>query len=129
MENQIENLPDGSQESKSPAERQAYWREHLLQWAQSGVTQKQFCQQRGLSLDAFVWWKARYRDQLNLPYRAIKANSAKKHKQHFVEVKLSSRIPQLPYEVVLANHRCIRVGERFDVDVLRKLIAVVESAC
>jgi len=48
----VQNLPGGSQESQSPAERQAYRREQLLQWSQNGLTQKQFCQQRGLSLDA-----------------------------------------------------------------------------
>ena len=52
-------------ESPSPTERQAYWRDQLLQWAQSGISQKHFCQQRDLSPHAFTWWKARYTDELN----------------------------------------------------------------
>jgi hypothetical protein len=117
--------------TKSPSltERRAYWRDELLQWAQSGLTQKQFCQQRGLSGHAFVWWKARYRDELNLPYRAVKTASTKKHNHRFVEVKVSSGIPTPPYEVVLANSRCIRVDERFDPEVLMKLITAVEAIC
>jgi len=122
MENQVER-------SKSPAERRSYWRSQLLQWAQSGSSQKPFCQERGLSLDAFVWWKARYRDELNLPYRAAKTSLTKKHKQRFVEVRVSREIPTLSYEVVLTNSRCIRLSERFDPDVLKKLITVVESGC
>jgi hypothetical protein len=122
MENQV-------QRSKSPAERRSYWRSQLLQWSQSGLTQKQFCQERGLSTDMFAWWKARLRDELNLSYRAAKTSLTKKHKQHFVEVRVSRHIPTLSYEVVLTNSRCIRVSERFDPDVLKKLITTVESVC
>ncbi len=122
MENQFQKSP-------SLAERRTYWREQLLQWSQSGLTQKQFCQQQGLSRHAFTWWKAKYRDELNLPYRAVKKSSGKNSKNRFVEVKVSSHMPELLYEVVLANRRSIRVTKRFDPDVLKKLIAAVESVC
>ncbi|MFC1636838.1 hypothetical protein ACFL5Z_18595 [Planctomycetota bacterium] len=116
-------------ESSSPTERQVFWRDQLLQWAQSGLGQKQFCRQRNLSPHAFTWWKAKYRDELNLPYRAVKKNSGKNSKNRFVEVKVSSHIPELLYEVVLANRRSIRVTKRFDPHVLKKLITAVESIC
>ena len=122
MDNQVEKSEQG-------ADRHSYWRSQLLQWAQSGLTQKRFCQEQGLSKDMFAWWKARFRDELNLPYKPVKASSAKKRKQQFVQVKVSSRIPELAYEVVLANHRCVRVGDRFDCEILKKLITVVESVC
>jgi hypothetical protein len=122
MKNQIK-------ETSSPTERQAFWRDQLLQWAQSGMGQRQFCRQRGLSPHAFTWWKVKYRDELNLPYRAIKKSSGKNSKNRFVEVKVSSQMPELLYEVVLANRRSIRVTKRFDPDVLKKLIAAVESVC
>ena len=65
MENQI-------QKASSPTEHQTFWRDQLLQWVQSGIGQKQFCQQRGLSPHAFTWWKATYQDELNLPYLAVR---------------------------------------------------------
>jgi 23S rRNA-/tRNA-specific pseudouridylate synthase len=114
------------EESSSPTERQAFWRDQLLQWAQSGMGQKQFCRQRGLSPHAFTWWKAKYRDELNLPYRAVHKSSSKHSKNHFVEVKVSSHKTESLYEVVLSNGRSIRVTKQFDPDVLRKLIAAVE---
>jgi len=116
-------------ETSSPMERQAFWRDQLLQWTQSGMSQRQFCRQRGLSPHAFTWWKAKYRDELNLPYRAFKKSSGKNSKSRFVELKVSSHIPELLYEVVLANRRSIRVTKQFDHDVLKKLIIVVESVC
>ncbi len=120
-----------AQFTKSPSrlERQAYWREQLHEWAQSGVSQKQFCQQRDLSPHAFTWWKARYRDELNLPYRAVRRSSGKDSKHRFLEVKVSSPGSELLYEVVLGNHRVIRVGDRFDCESLTRLIKAVESVC
>jgi hypothetical protein len=120
-----------NQFTKSPSltKRRAYWRDQLLQWAQSGLTQKEFCRQRGLPPRGFTWWKAKYRDELNLPYRAVRNSSGKGIKHRFVEVKLSRHLPELSYEVLLANHRSIRVAERFDPDVLKQLIMVVESIC
>ena len=113
-------------ESSSPTERQAFWRDQLLQWAQSGMGQKQFCQQHGLSPHAFTWWKAKYRDELHLPYRAVQKSTGKDSKNHFVEVKVSSHMPELLYEVVLANRRSIRVTKGFDPDVPKNLITAVE---
>ena len=115
--------------SRSAAERQAYWRDQLLRWSESGLSQRQFCQQQGLSPHAFTWWKARYRAELNLPYRAVKKGSAKNITGRFVEVMVASHTPELLYEVVLPNNRAIRLAERFDPDVLKKLITVVESVC
>jgi hypothetical protein len=116
-------------ESLSLTERQAYWRDQLLQWSQSGMSQKQFCRQRDLSPHAFTWWKAKYRDELNLPYRAVQKRSAKNSKHQFLEVKVFSPKLEPMYEVVLGNHRTIRVGDRFDPESLKQLIKVVESIC
>ena len=122
-------MEDQLTRSPSPAERQAYWREQLLQWVQSGVSQKQFCQQRDLSPHAFTWWKARYRDELNLPYRVVRKRSGQDGKHRFFEVKVSSPRSELLYEVILANQRSIRVGDRFDSENLKQLIKAVESIC
>jgi hypothetical protein len=115
--------------SQSSKEHRAYWRDQLLRWSESGLSQRQFCQQQGLSPHAFTWWKAKYRDQLNLPYRAVSKSSRKSVKGRFVEVMVSSQMPELLYEVVLVNRRSIRVAERFDPEVLKKLITAVESVC
>jgi transposase-like protein len=63
----------------------------------------------------FAWWKARYRDELNLPYRPVKASCAKKRSQQFVQVKLSSRATQLAYEVVLATRRKFSADEKIRI--------------
>ena len=118
-----------NKESSSPTERQAFWRDQLLQWAQSGMSQRQFCNQHDLSPHAFTFWKAKYRDELNLPYRAVRKRSDKNSRPRFLEVKVFDSKLEPKYEVVLVNHRTIRVGDRFDPESLKQLMKVVESIC
>jgi len=118
-----------SKESLSPTERQAYWRDQLLQWAQSGVSQRQFCRQRDLSPHAFTWWKAKFRDELHLPYRVVRKRSSKNSSSQFLELKVFNTKLEPKYEVVLVNNRTIRVVDRFDPESLKQLIKVVESIC
>jgi hypothetical protein len=122
MENQ-------TRESLSPTARQAYWRDQLLQWAQTGISQRQFCRQRELSPHAFTWWKAKFRDELNLPYRVVRKRSSKNSSSQFLELKVFNTKLEPKYEVVLVNNRTIRVGDRFDPESLKQLMKVVESIC
>ena len=49
-----------AQRSSSPGEsqpRSEYWRDQSEDWESSGLTQADFCVERGLSLPAFSWWR------------------------------------------------------------------------
>lgn len=37
--------------------KQAYWTEQNAQWESSGLTQQQFCEERGLVYREFVYWR------------------------------------------------------------------------
>jgi hypothetical protein len=82
--------------------------------AQSGISPKQFCQQQSPSPHALTWWKAKYRDELHLPYRALRKSSSHESKHRFLEVKVFGLQPKLRHEAVLVDRRTIRVGDRFD---------------
>ena len=45
---------------------EALWRERMLEWAESGLAQVEFCREHGLSLDEF----RRYRTRLSRPAKA-----------------------------------------------------------
>ena len=45
---------------------EALWRERILQWAESGLAQVEFCREHGLSLDEFRG----YRTRLSRPAKA-----------------------------------------------------------
>jgi hypothetical protein len=109
--------------TKKKTSRAAYWQKHIFQWSESGLTQAEYCRRNKLSVAAFNWWKRNLRKKS----KAQKNSSAS---MQFVEVH---GVPPVhsdcdeTYEVVLPRGRAIRVGRDFDSDVLKRLIAVVES--
>ncbi len=107
---------------------EALWRERILQWAESGLAQVEFCRQHGLSLDEF----RRYRTRLTRPAKTAPKQTHTKGtpvKPAFVEVTVSAAAeagaPTLA--VQLANGRSITVRPGFDRDTLVALVAVLEG--
>jgi hypothetical protein len=106
-------------------ERAKYWADQLSAWEQSGLSQAAFCRERGLSSGSFAWWKR----QLHKPdgHGPTRRGRSTKRSEQFVEVRLADTSSRLPYEIVLAGGRSIRISSRFDPEVLSHLIQVVES--
>ena len=109
--------------TKKKTSRAAYWQKHISQWSKSGLTQAEYCRRNEISAAAFHWWKRHLRKKSNTQ----KDSSTS---MQFVEVH---GIPPVHtgrgeiYEVVLSRDRAIRVGRDFNSDVLKRLIAAVDS--
>jgi len=102
-------------------ERARYWSEMLRAWQRSGLSQAEFCRQRGVNAGTFVWWKRQ------LQKRAGDAPKRRGRPRQFVEVRLAGTPSASMYEVVLPRGRSIRVSPQFDPETLSRLIPVVES--
>ena len=108
------------------------WRKLVSEQGRSGQSVAAFCRERGLCAPHFFAWKKRLREAAG---------------PKFVEVKLvpagwgqggAAREPRAPsvlrpagdsrVEVLLKNGRSLRVGPGFDAELVRALVAVVESA-
>ncbi|MHC4680423.1 MAG: IS66 family insertion sequence element accessory protein TnpA [Planctomycetota bacterium] len=109
--------------TRTKTSRAVYWQKHISQWSESSLTQAEYCRRNSLSAAAFHWWKGQLR-------RKSKARKKPSTLMQFVEVHgvhpASVRSGEA-YEVVLPRGRAIRVGRDFDSDVLKRLIAAVES--
>ena len=109
--------------TKKKTSRAAFWQKHISQWSKSGLTQAEYCRRNGLSAAAFHWWKGELQ-------RKSKLQKKPSTPMQFVEVQ---GVPPAhagrgeTYEIVLPRGRAIRVGRDFDSDVLKRLIAAVES--
>ena len=109
--------------TKKKTSRAAFWRKHISQWSKSGLTQAEYCRRNEVSAAAFQWWKGEFR-------RKAKAKKKPSTSMQFVEVHgvhPTHAGHGETYEVVLSRSRAIRVGRDFDSDVLKRLIAAVES--
>ena len=124
-------------------ERAKYWRGLLREWKGSGLSQAEFCRQRGVKAMTFYWWK---RQLTNGPSgvgsrggrKVPKAKARSGKGTTFVEIKsagLKAKPPRAmteaasvcAYEVVLSRGRVVCVPGDFDPDTLSRLITAVES--
>jgi len=119
--------------AKTKTSRATYWQKHISQWSGSGLTQAEYCRQNNLSAAAFHWWKGHLRKKAEVQTsRSIKRQqpSGPANSMQFVEVHgvrpMHAGCGET-YEVVLSRGRTIRVDRDFDSDVLKRLIAAVES--
>ena len=46
--------------SITPAQsKEDFWRSHIAGWRESGLNQREYCQQHGLSKSALGWWRTK----------------------------------------------------------------------
>ncbi len=134
------------------SERARYWADQLAAWKRSGLSQAEFCRQRGLNGGTFAWWKRQLQKAVGKPLRPVRVHvQGKRPKRRgpsddvrtgsvptrrgrsaktsgrFVEVRLAGVSSASAYEVVLARGRSIRVPSEFDPQTLSRLIVAVES--
>jgi len=51
---------DTASETRRTGKTKEYWRGEVQRWSSSGLTQKEYCNKEGLSLDRFGSWKRRF---------------------------------------------------------------------
>ena len=107
------------------------WEKLICEQGQSGQSVAAFCWERELRASHFYWWKKRL--------RAAGSEARRTPMTRFVEVKLAGAEPECPatdappggdrrVEILLKKGRSLRVGPGFDAELVRALVAVVESA-
>jgi len=129
-------------------ERGRYWQPIVADWKTSGLSQAEFCRQRGLNVVNFRWWKKQLtaeqqsnrhgssstRGRRSAPRGTIRypkgtGRRSRSSADSFVEVKLTDEARSAGYEVVLSGGRVIRLPQTFDAETVTRLITAVEAAC
>ena len=119
------------------SERVGFWSAHWAAWQSSGLSQRAYCHQHGLSYSAFGYWRIRVRTAAIMPSPAfvpvlVEAPAAKAEeagaadKPATVVAIHSGRGPCV--EIRLAHGRAIVVDGDFDEALLARVIRVVEQA-
>ena len=91
--------------------RAAEMRLVIEEYAASGLGRKQFCEQRGITLTTFDYWRRELRG-----------------KPRLLKVNVAASEPKGQFVLMLANGRRIESSWRFADDELARLIRVAESA-
>ena len=107
---------DGSMGKET--ERSAEMRRVLEEYAGGGLSRREFCQQRGIALTTFDYWR--------------RAQAAKPRKQarrpRLVAVKVAGAEAAADFRLSLANGRRIECSWRFADAELARLIRIAERA-
>lgn len=107
---------------ETKAERERRWRGHLVACKTSGLSQAEYCRQRGLTQNYFSWWKRE-----TVRRDAISAQSA----PAFIPVRMTAPQTQgYPFELALRGGRLMRFAAGIDVAALGMIVRELErGAC
>ena len=90
----------------------------LEEYVASGLRRREFCQQRGIALTTFDYWRRKHAVQPRIAPR----------RPRMVAVKMASAEPPSNLVLSLANGRRIECSWRFADAELARLIRIAESA-
>jgi hypothetical protein len=112
----------------SPRARQM--RRVLARWQRSGLTLREFGQQRGIPLSTLTWWRQVFR-RAGEPVAAAPKSAAASDAVVFTEVRrpttVSTTAPVV--EVVLRTGHVLRVPPGADTETLRRVFQNLQTAC
>ena len=104
-------------------EKIRHWRKVIQEAARSGVSIREFCRQRQLTVSQFYWWQRRLQP---LPPRAKKRVSVGTSAS-FVLVSESGQGSEAGIELVLGDGRRLRIHKGVDETTLRAVLAALEN--
>jgi len=105
---------------KRTIEKKAYWREVFEEWSSSGISQRQFCEERGIAYSTFCYWRG----------QVLRDRGEEITSSLFLPVEVKPPVASSPsqdYEVCLENGVRIRVPPDFEGDSLLRLIRLLRS--
>lgn len=107
-------MPESTVEEKPAASPREQWRERIAEQAQSGVSIKQFCKDRGIAVHAFYGWRRRLRE--TEPVRFA-----------LVDRAATVPAPEWNLEVTLLSGERLRIGAGVDAVSLRTVLAALRA--
>jgi transposase len=101
---------------KRSAARNEYWRERIAEQERSGISVKEFCEDRSLTEQSFYVWRKRLRKQQPMRFALL-------------ETGLACQQPgrEADLEVVLATGERLRIGAGVDSRVLRAVLEALRA--
>ena len=112
----------------SPRARQM--RRVMARWQRSGLTLREFGQQRGIPLSTLTWWRQVFRragDQVDAASKSVPASDA----VVFTEVPRPAAVLTTPpvLEIILRSGHLLRVPAGADTDTLQRVLQALQTSC
>jgi len=121
------------QKKRRDVEKERYWRRVIGEAARSGISIRQFCQQRKLKESQFYWWQRelKKREQACAFGSGNSSKSTKDTGQATFALvsEESGELGSSGIELVLRDGRRLRIGKGVDEETLRTVVGVLEEGC
>ena len=109
-------------------ERAAEMRKMLEEYAESGVSRREFCEQRGIRLTTLDYWRRELQDKTSQRQTPKGSRAEAGQRARMVKVEVAGSEAREQFTLRLANGRRIESSWRFAEAELARLIRIVESA-
>lgn len=107
-----------TQPQPRPENKQQLWSDHITAWKDSGLSQKQYCDQHQLIYSTFVYWRGRL--------KRLNGDGLASGKVNFLPVRLKQD-NQVTLTLRINDRHSIEIRPGFDSDLLGKIIRVVQQ--
>jgi hypothetical protein len=101
----------------------------LARWERSGLSLRDFGEQRGIPLSTLTWWRQVFRragEPVNVASQSVPASDA----VVFTEVR-PAIVPRIPpvLEIILRSGHVLRVPPGADTETLQRVLQALQAAC
>ena len=105
-------------------------RRMLARWQRSGLSLREFGQQRGIPLSTLTWWRQVFR-RAGEPVNPASKRAPTSDAVVFTEVPRPATVPATPpvLEIVLRSGHVLRVPAGADTDTLQRVLQALQTAC
>jgi hypothetical protein len=109
------------------SKRARQMRRVLVRWQRSGLTLREYGQQRGIPLSTLSWWRQVFRrageEEMN--------GAAAEKPVVFTEVREPAKVPRTAsvLEIVLHSGHMVRVPAGADRDTLQRVLQALQTRC
>jgi len=95
-------------------QKRTYWKQHIDDWQQTGLTQTEYCRRHNLKHHQLVYWKKRFlKTETDVSFVSLKLDDL---------LDIPARPDHASLSLVIDNHFKIDIRAGFDARLLRQLI-------
>ena len=94
-------------------EKAVFWKNHINQWAESRLSQMEYCRQNSLSPNRFTYWKVKF-DKSNLPMELI-------------QVSVPTHFRQTGLKLNIGRELQVEIPDGFKKETLEQVLSVLKA--
>jgi hypothetical protein len=100
-------------------QKRIYWKQHIEQWQQTGLTQAEYCRRNNLKHYQLVYWKKRFvKTETGVSFVGLKLEDL---------LDIPAQSDRAPLCLVINSHFKIEIRSGFDPQLLRQVIIALRA--